>query len=87
MAPDIDERRSKWQDERLNDLADLVRGSANRLDALQGLVAVHDIQLIELKRDAAAREDHRWQMQLMLFAVLLTSIGSLVATVISTVHH
>ena len=81
------ERRSKWQDERIDDLATLSRTNATRLDTLQNLVAVHDIQLIELKRDISAREDHRWQLQLTLFAVLLTSIGTLAASIISVVYH
>lgn len=84
---DGDERRSRWQDERIDDLATLARANQTRLDTLQNLVAVHDIQLIELKRDLTARTEHRWQMQLTLLAVLLTSIGTLVATVISLYHH
>lgn len=87
MHENTDERRSKWQDERIDDLADLVRADNLRLDTLQNLVAVHDIQLIELKRDTAAREDHRWQLQLMLFAVLMTSVGDLVVNVLSSIHH
>lgn len=84
---DHGERRSKWQDERLDDLADLARGSATRLDTLQNLVAVHDIQLIELKRDIATREDHRWSLQLMLLGVLLTSIGTLVVAILGFAYH
>jgi hypothetical protein len=34
----------------------------------------------------ATREDHRFQIQLTLFAVLLTSVGSLVASVLGVVH-
>jgi len=87
MHENTDERRSKWQDERLDDLADLVRADNLRLDTLQNLVAVHDIQLIELKRDVSTREDHRWQLQLMLFAVLLTSIGTLAVNIVTALHR
>lgn len=76
------ERRSKWQDERLDDLADLARGNDRRLDTLQNLVAVHDLQLIEMKREQTARTEHRFQVNLMLLAVLLTSIGTLSVSIV-----
>lgn len=87
MEHERPERRSKWQDERIDDLATLARGNATRLDTLQNLVAVHDIQLIELKRDISTREDHRWSLQLMLFGVLITSIATLGASIITLASH
>jgi hypothetical protein len=81
-----EERRSRWQDDRIDDLASLARSSDHRLDSLQNLVAVHDIQLTEIQRDKVARANHGLQWRLMLAGVVLTLLASLVTTYITIQH-
>lgn len=73
-----DRRETRWSDDRLDDLARLAEKSDERLDALQNLVAAHDLQLISSRTTS----EHTFTMRVAIISAILvfvlTEIGTLI---------
>lgn len=73
----------QWNDARLDDLHEVVRTLAARLDATATVTAANNLQLVELDKDRKTRADQKWALYLVVLTVMLTSIGGTVANLIN----
>lgn len=81
-----EDRRSRWQDERIDDLARIVDSNERKLDATANVTAANSLQLEELIRRENARSEHHWVMGIAVLTVVLGQIGTIVAIVTSLPH-
>lgn len=79
------DRRSAWQDERIDDLAKLVHENSKTLDATRNVVAAHDLQLIELDRARRAKSEHGFALQLAAASVFIGQLATIVTLILT--HH
>lgn len=75
----------RWNDDRLDDLRDLVESNGKTVEHHGLTLAAHDLQLIEVARRENARDDRRFSMLLMVATILLGQ-GATIASVLLTAH-
>lgn len=78
------EERSRWSDERLDDMAATVKHNDERLDATQNLLAAHDLQLIEMVKEREAKKGRQFDMRVAVAVVFVGQLGTIVTLIL---HH
>jgi len=73
--------RSRWTDERLDDMARTLEKLEDREGATQNLVAAHDLQLLEIEREKRTKGEHRWALYLVAASVALGELAQILVAI------
>lgn len=69
----------RWTDDRVDDLAQLVRANDTRLDHVEDITAAHERIFETMNR----RNDRHWQLWFMFLTTMIASLATLIAALIS----
>lgn len=73
----------RWNDDRLDDMARTLEKLETESQSTRNLVAVHDLQIMEIVREKKQKSDHGFEVRLMLAATLLGQLGTIIALVLT----